>query len=87
MEGREKIRPLPGFGGDTEEEQPGQQGGVGADRVGLLDQIAKDGVRTLKDNERHLPDGADKLSSTTRHYLDEMTQRFLAQWRTIQEAQ
>lgn len=88
MEGREKIRPLPGFGGDTEEEQLGEQGGARADRLRLLDQVARDGLRVLRQHEaRYLPESVDKLSATTRRHLDELTQRVLAEWRNIQEVQ
>lgn len=88
MEGREKIRPLPGFEGDAEEEQPGQQGGARANRLRLLDQVAREGLRVLKQHEaRYLPESADKLSATTKRYLNELTQRVLAEWRNIEEVQ
>lgn len=83
MEKRTRIRPLPGFGRNFEEGRDSEPAGVRENRIRLLNEIASEGVRILKQNERYLPDSIERLSPSTRKKLGELTQQALAQWRKV----
>lgn len=85
MEKRARIRPLPSFGRDFEEGKASESTGARANRVRLLNEIASEGVRILKQSERYLPDSIERLSPSTRKKLSELTQQVLAQWRKVSE--
>lgn len=80
MEERARIRPLPGFGGNTDEGRASEPAGVREDRIRLLNEITSEGLKILKQNERHLPDTLERLSSSTRKQLNDLMQRGLAVW-------
>lgn len=81
MENRAQKRTLPGFGGDPEQGRPSESAGVRADRIRLLNEIASEGLKILKQGERHLPDGVERLAPSTKKQLNDLMQRGLAQWR------
>jgi len=85
LEERARIRPLPGFGGDFEEGRTSEPAGVRANRIRPLNEIASEGVKILKQSERHLPDSVERLSPSTKKKLSELTLRGLAQWRKTSE--
>lgn len=80
MEERARIRPLPGFGGDTEEGRNSEPAGTREDRIRLLNEIVSEGLKILKQSERHLPDTVERLSPSTKKQLGNLMQRGLAQW-------
>jgi len=80
LEERAKIRPLPGFGGDIDERRTSEPAGVREDRIRLLNEIASEGLKILKQSERHLPDSVERLSPSTRKQLNDLMQRGLAVW-------
>lgn len=79
MDSRERARPLPVFGGDVEERGSSESAGVRADRIRLLNGIASEGLKILKQGERHLPDTVERLSPSTRKQLNDLMQRGLAE--------
>ena len=86
MESGEQIQTLPGFGGDAEIERLGKPRGIGEDRSRLLDQLAVQGLRILKETTRGgLPNGVDQLSPTTRRQLRDLSQQSVAGWKAFQE--
>ena len=80
MESREQKRPLPGFGGDSEEGRDSEPTRVREDRIRLLNEITSEGLQILKQNEHHLPDTVERLSPSTRKQLNDLMQRGLAVW-------
>ena len=86
LEGREKIRPLPGFGPDFEGGGPPESGPAREALLKFLDEVARDGVQVLKIGEhRRLPATVDQLSTATKKELNDLLQRRLAQWRELKE--
>lgn len=83
MENRAQIRPLPGFRGDLEEGRHSESAGVRANRIRLLNEIASEGLKIIKETERYLPDSVERLSPSTKKKLSELMQRGLAQWRKV----
>ncbi len=80
MESREQKRPLPGFGGDSEEGRDSESARVREDRIRLLNEITSEGLQILKKSERHLPDTVERLAPSTRKQLNDLMQRGLAVW-------
>lgn len=80
MEERARIRPLPGFGRDLEEGRSSESAGVRETRIRLLNEIALEGLKILKQSERHLPDTVERLSPSTKKQLNDLMQRGLAVW-------
>lgn len=85
MESREQKRPLPGFGRDLDERESSESAGVRADRIRLLNEIASEGLKILKQSERHLPDTVERLSPLSKKQLSDLMQHGLAQWRKATE--
>lgn len=85
MENRAKTRPLPGFRGDLEEGRASEPAGVREARIRLLNEIASEGLKILKQSERHLPDTVERLSQPTKKQLGDLMQRGLAQWKKVSE--
>lgn len=86
LEGREKIRPLPGFGPDLGGGESSESGPTREALVEFLDEVAHEGINVLKIQEhRRLPATVDQLSASTRKELDDFVQRRLAQWRKLEE--
>lgn len=85
MDTRERTPSLPGFKTDLDERESSESGGVRAARIGLLNEIASEGLKILKQGERHLPDAVERLSPSTRKQLGDLMQRSLAQWRKATE--
>lgn len=85
MEERARIRPLPGFGGNLEEGRDPEPAGVRETRIRLLNEIASEGLKILKQSERHLPDTVERLSQPTKKQLGDLMQRALAQWKKVSE--
>lgn len=86
MEGREKIRPLPGFGPDVGGGESAESGPTREVLFGFFDEVAREGVEILKTGEhRRLPATVDLLSASTRKDLGDFVQRRLAQWRKLKE--
>ncbi len=85
MEERARIRPLPGFGRDLEEGRSSESAGVREARIRLLNEIASEGLKILKQSERHLPDTVERLSQPTKKQLGDLMQRSLAQWKKVSE--
>lgn len=86
LEGREKIRPLPGFGPDIRGGESTEPGPAREALVGFFDEVAREGIEILKTGEhRRLPATVDQLSSSTRKDLGDFVQRQLAQWRKLRE--
>ena len=83
MEDRAQKRPLPGFGGDVEEGRASEPAGIREDRIRLLNEIASEGLKILKQSERHLPDTVERLSPPTKKQLGDLMQRGLAQWKKV----
>ncbi len=81
MEDRAQKRPLPGFGGDPEEGRDSEPARVREDRIRLLNEITSEGLKILKQSERHLPDTVERLSQPTKKQLGDLMQRGLAQWK------
>lgn len=80
MESRAQKRPLPGFGGDPEEGRTSESAGIREDRIRLLNEVTSEGLKILKQSERHLPDTVERLSPSTRKQLNDLMQRGLAVW-------
>ena len=85
MESREKKRPLPGFGGNLSEGETTESAGARADRIRVLNETAAEGLKILKQSERHLPDTVERLSPSTRKQLSDLMQRGLLEWRKATE--
>jgi len=85
LDSRERARPLPGFGGDAEERGSSEPAGVRENRIRLLNEVASEGVKILKQSERHLPDTVERLLPSTKKQLNDLMQRALAQWRKATE--
>jgi len=85
LEDRAKVRPLPGFGGDLEEGRDPEPAGLRADRIRLLNEVTSEGIKILKQSERHLPDTVERLSPSTRKQLNDLMQRGLAVWSKAME--
>ena len=85
MDSRERARPLPGFGRDLEEGRSSEPAGVREARIRLLNEITSEGLKILKQGERHLPDTVERLSQPTKKQLGDLMQRGLAQWRKASE--
>ena len=85
MEERARIRPLPGFGGNTDEGRASEPAGVRETRIRFLNEIASEGLKILKQSERHLPDTVERLSQPTKKQLGDLMQRGLAQWKKVSE--
>ena len=85
MEERTRIRPLPGFGRDSEERSSSEPARVREDRIRLLNEITSEGLKILKQSERHLPDTVERLSQPTKKQLGDLMQRGLAQWKKVSE--
>ena len=80
MDSRERARPLPGFSGDLEEGKTSESARVREDRIRLLNEVTSEGLKILKQSERHLPDTVERLSPSTRKQLNDLMQRGLAVW-------
>ena len=85
MEEKASIRPLPGLGRDLEEGRPSEPTGARENRIRLLNEIASEGLKILKQSERHLPDTVERLSQPTKKQLGDLMQRGLAQWKKASE--
>lgn len=85
MEKRARIRPLPGFTGDFEEGRSSESPGARADRIRVLNETTAEGLKILKQSERHLPDTVERLSPSTRKQLSDLMQRGLLEWRKATE--
>lgn len=85
MEKRTRIRPLPGFTGDSEEGGSSESPGARANRIRVLNEIAAEGLKILKQSERHLPDTVERLSPSTKKQLSDLMQRGLLEWRKATE--
>ena len=83
MEERTRIRPLPSFREDFNEGKSSESAGARADRIRLLNEIASEGLKIIKETERYLPDSVERLSPSTKKKLSELMQRGLAQWRKV----
>ena len=85
MDSRERTRPLPGFQRDLDERESSESARVREGRIRLLNEIASDGLKILKQNERHLPETVERLLPSTKKQLGDLMQRGLAQWRKATE--
>lgn len=86
MEGREKIRPLPGFGPDLGSGGSPEPGPAREALIEFLDEVAKEGVHVLKIGEhRRIPATVDQLSTATKKELGDLVKRRFAQWRKLKE--
>lgn len=82
MESREQKRPLPGFGQNLDERESTEPGGAREDRVRLLNEITSEGLKILKQSERHLPDSVERLSPSTRKQLNDLMQVSYADYKS-----
>ena len=85
MEERSSLRPLSGLGEDTAERGASERPGISADRFKLLNETISEGLKILKQSERHLPDTVERLSPSTKKQLSDLIQSGLAQWRKASE--